>query len=97
MLQWLSDMNAGMTARQASGKTGVVLEQTAAGNWPIRWENGVVMAYTERDIIARFSPRQPVIAATPAPVAAPRPMARRSRCTNPRDCGDPTCGGDCGY
>ena len=23
--------------------------------------------------------------------------SRRSRCPNPRDCGDPSCDGDCGY
>jgi hypothetical protein len=27
----------------------------------------------------------------------PIPAAKRSRCPNPRDCGDPTCKGDCGY
>lgn len=34
------------------------------------------------------------------PVAAPAPRparARNWRCPNPRDCGDPTCDGSCGY
>jgi hypothetical protein len=40
------------------------------------------------------------------PPSSPRPMAsawsrpstsRKGRCRNPRDCGDPTCQGECGY
>lgn len=26
-----------------------------------------------------------------------KPVARNSRCPNPRDCGDPACDGTCGY
>lgn len=34
-----------------------------------------------------------------SPAAPTGPMARRAswRCPNPRDCGDPTCDGRCGY
>lgn len=33
------------------------------------------------------------------PKTSPRAAkpSRKSRCPNPRDCGDPSCNGDCGY
>ena len=30
-------------------------------------------------------------------LSAPRTQYRRGACPNPRDCGDPTCTGNCGY
>jgi len=30
-------------------------------------------------------------------VTPAKPVARKSRCPNPSDCGDPTCNGGCGY
>jgi hypothetical protein len=46
---------------------------------------------------SRGSPARHV-SCSPALAQAPRTVrAANSRCHNPRDCGDPTCDGDCGY
>lgn len=84
--------------RMASGKTGTVLRQGAAGRWVIRWtDSGTTMAYTAEDIASRMTVGAPVSASATPISASSRGYARRSRCPNPRDCGDPTCDGQCGH
>ncbi len=50
------------------------------------------------EIAAKHGVKAPAPAPAPAAPAAGRPRrAANWRCPNPRDCGDPTCDGLCGY
>ena len=71
-----------------TGNTYPVREQLKAlgGRWNAQaqgWDVPADKADTARALL-------PAVAAKPA-------RARNWRCPNPRDCGDPTCDGNCGY
>jgi hypothetical protein len=54
---------------------------------------------TVTDVACREHPHAGIDLISPPRAAQPtaRATSSRSRCPNPRDCGDPSCAGDCGY
>jgi hypothetical protein len=94
------DIEVGATVRMQSGKTGLVTRQVANGRWVIRWlDSGNCMSYSAADIASRMTVWQSkrAVSVTASPAVSVRSYPKQSRCRNPRDCGDPTCNGSCGY
>lgn len=87
----------GTTIRSKTSSAQGVILRHENGRYAIRFASGTVSSLSEADVAARFMVVQAVKNVTTAPQSAP--LVRRSnwRCPNPRDCGDPTCDGSCGY
>lgn len=77
------------------------LGQTDHAGRAVQVMPGVDRAVVEeqaRALLARAGIRLAPVATAPAATPNTAPARRANwRCPNPRDCGDPTCKGDCGY